>query len=431
MATFKIVLDKRNQKKDGTYNLAVRVTNKNDVMYINITSLSKSVYEQVFVKNTATDEKSIAFRKKCNDFKAKCERIFNEVQPFDKKIFRQRIEKKEKVIPHTLLLRDLFSDYTKTKKDLKIRTKTHFKTTLNVLQTHKKDISVFDITVDFLNSFSDKKLKNGCSISTINSYHRDLRTILNYYTNVEKIIPQTFQYPYGRSGYSISSYFPAKQVLSEHEIRMLINYNSFTDPKREYALDIWKILYYLNGSNFIDLLKLKWSDIDLRQISFMRTKTEATRKSNIQPVTVPVLPDLKVLISKVGDKNSPYVLGKMNVKYSEQTIINKNHKLRKHINSHLKEIGKELNLSVPLTLKTARDCYASSLLRKDVSVGKISKMLNHSNSVVTEHYLSGLNSDEAMEINKQLITSSNLPSFLPSHKVNHGTQWRVLKRKIS
>lgn len=403
MATFKIMLDTRNQKKDGTYNLSVRIINKDDVMFFSITSLTKFQYAQLFGKNTATDEASIAFREKCNKYKAKCERVFNEIQPFNKKIFREKLKEKEKAIPQSLLLRNLVSDYIKNRNDIKLKTKDLYRTMLNVFEAYKKDITIQDITIDFLKSFSDMKSKDGCSIPTINTYHRHLRAILNHYTNVDKIIPASYVYPYGRSGYPITSFRPVKQVFSPSEIREIINYNKFDSFKQEYALAIWKMLYYSNGSNFIDLLKLQWKDVKMNYASYIRTKTENTRRNNIQPVIVPMRNELKELFDQYGDKQSSYILGKMNGNYGEQKLNNKNKKLRAQINEELKAIGNELNLSIPFTLSTARDCYATTLHRTGVSTSLISKMLNHSNSIVTEHYLSSLNPDETFEINAKLI----------------------------
>jgi hypothetical protein len=40
-----------------------------------------------------------------------------------------------------------------------------------------------------------------------------------------------------------------------------------------------------------------------------------------------------------------------------------------------------------------RDCYASTLQRNKISRDDISQMLGHSNVVVTEHYLDGLDSE--------------------------------------
>ena len=50
MATFNIVLDKRVKLKSGKYNLAIRMVNGNDVMYINILKIAESQYDKVFNK---------------------------------------------------------------------------------------------------------------------------------------------------------------------------------------------------------------------------------------------------------------------------------------------------------------------------------------------------------------------------------------------
>ena len=77
---------------------------------------------------------------------------------------------------------------------------------------------------------------------------------------------------------------------------------------------------------------------------------------------------------------------------------NLSHKVRSKINENLLEIRNKLNLSVPLKLKTARDCYATILKRPGVSKDNIGEMLGHSNSVVTEHYLASLDIEKTQEI---------------------------------
>ena len=77
-------------------------------------------------------------------------------------------------------------------------------------------------------------------------------------------------------------------------------------------------------------------------------------------------------------------------------------KTKKRINQLLKSISEELQLSLPLTIKTARETYATTLLRNGVSKDEISEMLGHSNSTVTEHYLAGLNKDTKRRINSVL-----------------------------
>lgn len=86
----------------------------------------------------------------------------------------------------------------------------------------------------------------------------------------------------------------------------------------------------------------------------------------------------------------------------ETYLYNKVEKLKKRINKSLREISALLNLSLPLTIKTARETYATTLLRGGVSKDEIGEMLGHSNSIVTEHYLAGLEKEKKKKINSVL-----------------------------
>jgi len=136
---------------------------------------------------------------------------------------------------------------------------------------------------------------------------------------------------------------------------------------------------------------------------FYRKKAESTRKNNIKPITVPITSKLQELIDKLGDRDSPFILGLLKEGYKENTFENLSHKVRSKLNENLLEIGVKLNLSVPLKLKTARDCYATTLKRAGVSKDNIGEMLGHSNSVVTEHYLASLDIEKTQEINQHIL----------------------------
>ena len=69
---------------------------------------------------------------------------------------------------------------------------------------------------------------------------------------------------------------------------------------------------------------------------------------------------------------------------ADNTDENLSHKTRSNLNENLLVISNKLNISVPLKLKTARDCYATILKRAGVSKDNIGEMLGHSNSIVTE-----------------------------------------------
>lgn len=50
MATFNIVLDKRTKLKKDKYNLAIRMVNVSDVMYINVSKMTQKQYDCLYPK---------------------------------------------------------------------------------------------------------------------------------------------------------------------------------------------------------------------------------------------------------------------------------------------------------------------------------------------------------------------------------------------
>ena len=171
----------------------------------------------------------------------------------------------------------------------------------------------------------------------------------------------------------------------------------------EYARDIWLLCYRYNGSNYVDMLRLKWADVKRENIIFYRKKTETTQRINKKPVNVALNDGAQSLLDKLGNKESIYVLGLLKEGYTEKTISNRSNKDRRNLNLHLKNIEKKLNLSAPLRLETARDCYASCLNRAGVPTQFICELMVHSSVVVTENYLSAMNNKEIFDANSCLF----------------------------
>jgi integrase len=402
MATFNIVLDKRKKLKGAKYNLVVRMVNGNDVMYINIQKMTESQYDKVFGKKIK-DEESNKFRETCYGYVSKCEKIFSELKPFNKVTFRKRFWETDNDKPKSLFLTELFDYYIENKENIKPTTIDSLRYTKNRFENFKAGANVGDVIVSFLKKFERNEIEVNNSQATIDHHMRNLRTIINYFTHIVKIIPKEYEYPFGKGGFTISSYFPSKQVLKESEIKDVIDCKDFNSEEHKFARDIWVLLYRLNGANFADLLRLRWSQINGDYIFFTRKKTESTRRNNKKLITVPLTDKLMDSISLVGDKDSPFLLGKLKEGYDEETFKNRNHKIKQQINRNLKDIRDRLKLSRPLQLGTARDCYASTLDRNNTPREKTSQMLGHSNVVITEHYLDGLNPDSTFGINAPIL----------------------------
>lgn len=126
MATIKLVKDKRKKMHDNKFSLAIRVCHKSNIQYLSISKMTDSQYEQVFVRQSM-DEKSIAFRESVNEFKTKCECIFSEMNSYNLKRFRELMYQKNKEIPKTLLLKDMFTYYIDNYEGITLKTRQHFK----------------------------------------------------------------------------------------------------------------------------------------------------------------------------------------------------------------------------------------------------------------------------------------------------------------
>jgi integrase len=402
MATIKLVKDKRKKLRDNKFSLAIRVCHKSSVQYLSISKMSEIQYEQVFVKQSK-DEKSISFRESVNELMTKCERIFSGMSTYNPKRFRELVYEKDKEIPKTLVLKNLFTYFIENYEGITLRTRYHFRLTMNILESYQQGLTVNDITPMFLRHFEKIKLEEGLARSTIDGINRNLRRIINYFMLEKKIIPKTYEYPFGRGGYSVKSFFGRKFVMTNEEIQKIVDFKDFDNKEQEYARDIWLFLYRASGINYADLLRMRWSNITGGYIIIFRKKTERTRKNNIKPLTIPIEPNLQEIIDKVGVKDSPFILGILPDGYSEITFENKSHKVRSILNENLLVISNKLKLSVPLKLKTARDCYATTLKRAGVPTIYIGETLGHASPITTEHYLDSLDSEKIREINKHIL----------------------------
>jgi integrase len=405
--SIKLVLDNRRKLKDDRYNLSVRICHKGNVLYLPVPNaqLTDKQYKQVYVRESM-DEGSIEFRESANEFKTRCERIYSEMSVYNPKRFRELVYSKDKELPKTQVIKDLFNYYIENYEGITLKTRQHFRLSLNKLDSFHPELTVQEVNPEFLRHFDLEQQKAGLSRATIDGIFRNLRRVINYFMLEKKLIPRTYEYPFGRGGYSIKSFFGRKLVMRNDEIQKVVDFRDFNNDKEmEYARDIWLFLYRANGINFADLIRMRWDNVQGGYLIFFRKKTQSTRKNNIKPITVPITPKLQELIDKVGVKreNNPFILGLLEEGFAENTYENLSHKIRSNINEKLLEISKKLNLSVPLKLKTARDCYATTLKRAGVSKDNIGEMLGHSNSVVTEHYLASLDIEKTHDINKHIL----------------------------
>lgn len=75
------------------------------------------------------------------------------------------------------------------------------------------------------------------------------------------------------------------------------------------------------------------------------------------------------------------------------------------VNSKLKEIGRKLNLSAPLTMYRARHSWASIAKSRNVPIAIISEGMGHDSEATTQIYLASLDSSVIDKANRLILSS--------------------------
>ena len=399
-----MLLDKRTPRKDSRFTLSLRVIFGKKIWFIGLgTKYTLKEYREIF-EGPPTAE-TLPHKIKATSILQKAESIISLLHPFDWVRFKSILKENDtNSKPISLFLDALFKETIALKKaNGQISGANTYKVTLNTMKKFSPNAQVKDVTPQFLKQFELWMLSrsNGNLTATLGINMRNLRAVINAAINQE-LVGIDFKYPFGRGKYSIPHKVRDKRTHTIAEIESLVNCIEFSTPQEEKSRDIWLMLYYCNGINFIDLLQIKWENLTEDSIVLFRQKTKNTIRNNPTPIRIPIIPGLRKLIDKHGDRDSPYLLGFLKDGASLQTIHNKNKKIAKLLNLNLKQIGRRLNFSEPLICKTARYAYATTLKNKGVPIGYISEQMGHSNIIVTQKYLSSFEYKDLIKNNSLL-----------------------------
>lgn len=256
------------------------------------------------------------------------------------------------------------------------------------------DIPFSDIDVAWLKRYEAWGKSQNLSVSTISTRIRHLRAMFNL-ALLEHAIKSDC-YPFHIYKVSKLNRATAKRALSKADIQNIMAYQS-TSPMEQLAIDLFTFSYLGAGINFIDMAKLKQSNIQENQLVYNREKT---KKLIIVPLQEPAMH----IIEKYNNGKSPFIFPILsNFHKSEVQVANRLHKVLAKINKHLKEIGVKLNLPIPLTTYVARHSFATVLKRAGVSTSIISESLGHSSERITQVYLDSFDKEQIDTAMKALL----------------------------
>lgn len=404
--TTAIIHDTRIQKKDETYAIKLRITYNREQKYF-ITGKSLNEDDWKLLKSGKHRNRKLKEMKLfLSSIENKAVKIIDNMETFTFSDFANKFNNKPKanisvidalnkrhnyLIEHNRLSTALSYFYTT-------------KSIENYLESIKrKKLSFVDITPEWLHAFEEWMSSNNKSITTTGIYLRNLRTIVNQ--AIENGIISRKNYPFSKNRYQIPSAKNIKKALTLENIKQFIQHPIKTQAE-ERAKDMWLFSYLCNGVNIKDIAKLKFSNLDQKHISFIRSKTENSTKSNQKYITAIRIPEINAIIEKWGNKcvnKDDYVFPILSKNDTPVQEYNKIKQEVKTINKYTKIIGKELGFELSLTTYTARHSFATVLKRSGAPIEFISESLGHKDLRTTENYLDSFEDDTKEIYQRKLL----------------------------
>lgn len=256
------------------------------------------------------------------------------------------------------------------------------------------DIPFSDIDVGWLKRYEAWGKAQNLSVSTISTRLRHLRAVFNL-ALLEHAIKSDC-YPFHNYKVSKLNKATAKRALSKEDIRRIMDYEGKSQMEC-LAIDIFTFSYLCAGINFIDIAKLKYSNIQENQLVYNREKTKKLIITPLQERAIQI-------IEKYNDGKSAFVFPILsNFHKTDVQVANRLHKVLANLNKHLKAIGVKLKLPIPLTTYVARHSFATVLKRAGVSTSIISESLGHSSEKITQVYLDSFDKEQMNTAMQALI----------------------------
>lgn len=382
MASLKLILDIRKERKDGTYPLKLGVTHKGYFQIsLGVYLLPEQWENDLVVMDDRAKAKNlnayIQGRYKLAETAILRLRTLGELRNKSDKALKGLLDTdhEEKEDAPALFI-DSYNRYVSMLGK---------KSTAATYQNTYRKLSMFTdvdrLTFERMNfawmkDFEMFMKRTGLSVNTIGIYMRNIRAIFNDAIDRD-IIPQNL-YPFRK--FKISKESTRKRSLTTAQIRQLRDYQC--EPAQRQYRDIFMLIFYLCGINTIDLFNL--TEICDGYIEYRRAKTGKLYKIKVEPEAMEIIERYR------GER---YLLNILD-RYGDY----KNYVHR--LNNNISEIGivqilpgrggkkEKTGLFPHLSSYWARHSWATVAAGLDIPKETIAAALGHGGNTVTDIYIS-------------------------------------------
>ena len=395
MATLSLVLDKRRQKKDGTYPLVFQVILKTVPVKI---STGISVKEEDFDRKNGFIKSDMSLNKA----------LFR-----TEETYRQRLEQFNLQYPNSKNANDL-KCFLLNKAPTELTISEFWDNTIqelivmgrlggaNVYRQSKASIGKYvDLNIPF-HHFTYRDLLKleqqmhlaGISVNGMGVYLRSFRAICNKAIKEDVV---TYEwYPFRK--YRVKKEKTTPRVITKKELCSYFSLNlDPTHPSYVYW-NVGKLIFMLRGINITDLLLLNKSNIKNRRIIYKRAKTGKIYSIKLTEAIESVLAEFTPNETLLGLVTKEQIESLKRKEHFTQRI--------KVINKHLGKLGMLLGYDEKLTTYVFRYSYANVAKQLGYSKDLIAEALGHEyGNSVTGIYLEQFDLEVLDGMNQNIIAT--------------------------
>lgn len=254
-----------------------------------------------------------------------------------------------------------------------------------------------DITPNFLDKYVTYLRSRNNNDGGIVVKMRTIRALFN--DAIKKGIVKKEHYPFEIFKVSQFKSEGIKKALTRNDIEKIENLDITKYPDLIDAKNYFVFSYYTRGMNFVDMMKMKWKDIQAGKIYYIRSKTK-------KPFVIGILDPVNEILEyyKLQNRITSYVFPLLlKEQLSPIQIENRKANTLNIYNKKLKEIAEILKIESNITSYTARHSFATNMKFAGVSTDIISQTLGHRDLSITQTYLKKFENEDLDNATKKLL----------------------------
>lgn len=396
MATVKIVLRKK-KNKDGTYPLAIRITQDRKTSFIH---LGKHLKVEDWDAKERKAKKSYPNSKHLNNFLLTKLTEANgnslELETRKKHVTAKAVSAsiKPKTKGSVFAQAELYLQ--RLKQDGKFNRHSADKPRVKHLKEYlKNDIAFSDLTQTVLERFK-------ASLKSVNKLSE--RSAVNHLVVVRSIFSQAIKeqvcdpkhYPFGKEKIKIKFPDSKKVGLSKEDVANIED--AELSAEGNHARNLWLISFYFAGMRVSDVLRLKWTDIQDGRLYYAMGKNAKGGSLKVPDKVLHILKQYEPSRSADSDLIFPELQGvDLTDRYEmERQIASRNNAIDRYLKD---EVAKAASISSPLTMHISRHTFGN-ISGDKIPLQMLQKLYRHSSITTTIGYQANFvhkDADEALE----------------------------------